>query len=336
MKISFRRTMAQRYRAVSHLIDPIIKNGHNLSIEVKSKKWDLSRHRKRPSDVSSASKRSIKWLIKTFNIQCNNLGKVSFSLKKNIKCDLSLVLDTKVSSGSFLAIPYVGFTCNLNGRIIDSGNPMCDLMRRRAMEIPEIPNTLLIVHPGGGRGFVSPVRKDIKKKEVDRNNRRFIGRVISNLPKTIEKIIIKPHPIPYIRCDKNSLKDSLRWLKDDRIKVSDDPIPELISKSEFVVNFGSSTAVWLLGSDKKWINIVGEGRYPYKLHRDTRSKADKWREWMQVVRMDKLKYTIANYMDIKMKNNNGRNNSIFKKYKYLYNIKSTDVIMSLIGDFNGK
>ncbi len=56
---------------------------------------------------------------------------------------------------------------------------------------------------------------------------------------------------------------------------------------------------------------------------------------MQVVTMDKLKYTINNYMSIKKKNGIC-NGPIFKKYKYLYNIKSVDVIMSLIGDFNGK
>jgi hypothetical protein len=82
-----------------------------------------------------------------------------------------------------------------------------------------------------------------------------------------------------------------------------------------------------------------EGKYPYKLHRDTRDKAERWGGWMQVVTMDKLKYTINNYMSIKKKNgicNGPIFGPIFKKYKYLYNIKSVDVIMSLIGDFNGK
>ena len=159
----------------------------------------------------------------------------------------------------------------------------------------EVPGTLLLIHPGGGRGFISPVHKPIPKKRIQRHNYKFLNKIISNLPEFIDRVIIKTHPFPYHQCTKTAIeKTVLQELRDlfknIRIYVVEDDLISYICQSEWILNFGSSTAYWLKGSGKKWVNVTGMARYKYKKHRE-----DMAEKRGGAVNINNLKEAMINY-----------------------------------------
>ena len=109
----FKRTMMQRYRAISHLIDPLIEDGYHLWIEVQSdkKKFDIKTVQDMPMNASRASEGSVKYLVKNFDIPCRHFEKVNFTTLKSKIEGLFLTVDNRTYEHDYVALPYNGFHC---------------------------------------------------------------------------------------------------------------------------------------------------------------------------------------------------------------------------------
>lgn len=268
MKIVFRRCMTQRYRAILHLIDPIVDVGHKLVIVTSSDKAKLHKSYARPCDVGESSERTCRELAEIFGIEVKHFDKVKFTKKKHYSGDLSLTIDsTKYRGGNFLGIPYNNTFCYKDGIKIEVGNPMKDLIDEQIGGIDH--RKAIILHPGGGRGIISPVRKDISDKRVIRNNINFLNKILSNLPSYINEVAIKPHPFPYKKCGAGSLKKdvipNVDW--DGKLIVRNSPLFSLLPNYNFIFNFGGTSALWA-----NCINIKGLEKYPSKFSREKKIK----------------------------------------------------------------
>ena len=264
MKIAFKRCMTQRYRAILHLVDPIIAAGHELWICVSNVGVDIEQFRLQPCDVDKSSKNTCEYLLKCFGIKCKHFDKIIFTTERQMSADLKLCYDDH--NKNVLGIPYNTNCCHLkNGKKVLVGNPMCEEIRSRE-KIKD--GTALVVHPGGGRGYISPQRKQLKKEKVTENNIKFLQMALDNLPETVNKVTIKTHPFPYRRCTPNALKKFvIPELKfSGKIVVRDDDMIGLLATHEYIINWGGSTALWMMGSWRKWVNI--EGMDWYKANRE--------------------------------------------------------------------
>ena len=101
-----------------------------------------------------------------------------------------------------------------------------------------------------------------------------------------------------------------------------------MAEHEFIVNVGSSTSIWLLGSDKKWINLRGLSKYKYKYHRDNRKRAKKWNLWPQNILLESLGNLISNYDNIV--NSNKDIIDTMQYYKDIFNLDTTNKVMEII------
>jgi len=331
-KLVFKRAMMQRYRAITHFIDPLIEAGYDLTIEVQSDKFDFKKMQQMPMNASKASKKSVKYLIKNFGIECKYLKKVHFVLEKNKSEGLFLSVDQKTFSKPYVSLPYTSFYCkDVDGEHL-TGNPMCGLLQEYQNRVQEEKDTLLLIHPGGGRGYISPVRSHISKKNITKNHIKLLKRIVKQVPDCIKKITLKTHPVPYILCGIKGINkhviDEVREVSPCPIEVVQDNLMEHLSKNEFVVNLGSSSTIWLLGSDKKWINILGMTKFEYVKHRDHRERADKWFDWPQNVKLNELKNFILNYDSIVGSDN--KTVDVRKEHKELFKLDAINNTMNII------
>jgi len=333
-RLVFKRTMMQRYRAIAHFIDPIIKNGYELWIEVQEdkNKFDIKRFLDRPMNASKASKGSVKHLIDNFNIPYKYFDKVNFTTLKNKIDGFYLTLDKKIYNKDFVALPYNDFYCRHGKDKYKVGNPMCNLFDKYQSEIDEEKGSLLLIHPGGGRGYVSPVREFLDEKKTRRNNMYFMESIFNNIPDCIKKITIKTHPVPYLCCHKRGIEKTLNIMNVSKynflIHISDQNLMKNIASHEFILNIGSSTTIWLLGSEKKWINICGMAKYSYEKHRDHRERTKKWFDWPQHTKLNKLSNLILNYDDIVLESKKAL--KIREKYKELRKLNAIKNCMKII------
>jgi hypothetical protein len=322
MKLCFTKYMMQRYRAILHFVDPIIEAGHELSIIVDS---DVTTNKSytSPCDVANSSKYTVEYLNKTFGLGVKHLGKVNYV--RETTDGLLIYLDGKCKSDG-ISIPFNSNIGGYRGKEKEVGNTMAQALRERMSIISEIPNSVVIMHPGGGRGFVSPIRYQCPIEEVTRNNVNLINSVLSRLPDFIEKIIIKTHPVPYTGCDADTIKNNVCPFLIKPLKVVEHGTLDVISKSEFVINFGSSTVIWLMGSPKKWINIICESKYnkEYEYHRDRRVRTDKWDEWTGNIRLNDLCNTMKNYKSLLS------SNEVTAFYQKLWKSNPVEIIMEMI------
>lgn len=247
--------MTQRYRAILHLIDPIIEAGHELTIVVSDARVDVHDFRDTPCDVSKSSKNTLLYLAKNFGIQVKHIDKVWFTRRKRPRCDLMLCYDQQDKHS--LGIPYNTYCCFWKGKELLVGNPMCEAIKNCDRQEEE--GKCLIIHPGGGRGYVSPQRKELSKKKVVQENIRFLQTTLDALPQRVRRVAIKTHPFPYRRCSAAALNKyvvpSLRFCGD--IEAVEDNLIGEIASSELILNWGGTSALWLVGSGKFWFNIKG-------------------------------------------------------------------------------
>ena len=186
-RIVFKRSMLQRHRAVCHFVDPIIEAGYELFVEIQSKKFNLKKIQKNPCNAGVASKKSFVYLLNNFGIPCKNLSKINFIGKKNKIKGLNLLIDKRKTKKKFVSLPYTSFHCMDKKGTYLVGNRMCELLRHVQSNTKEESGSLLFVHPGGGRGYVSPVRKDISKSKIAKNNIKLLRKVFSFLLLILKK-----------------------------------------------------------------------------------------------------------------------------------------------------
>jgi len=331
-RLVFKRAMMQRYRAITHFIDPLIQEGYNLTIEVQSDKFDFKKMQEMPMNASKASKKSVQYLMKNFGIKCKHIDKVHFVLEKNKAKGLLLSVDDKTFSKDYMSLPYTSFYCNDNGVEQLTGNPMCSLLREYQNDFREEKKTLLLIHPGGGRGYISPVRSHIPKKDVIKNHIKLLKRIVKQIPDSIKKITLKTHPVPYLFCGEKGINKhvigEVQKVSPCPIEVVQDGLMLQLARHEFIVNLGSSSTIWLLGSDKKWINLRGLAKFSYQKHRDHRERTENWFDWPQHTKLDGLKSLILNYEDEVFLNK--KNAEIREKYKKIYRLNAVESVMDLI------
>lgn len=330
IRMLFCRRLLQRYRAICHFIDPFISAGIKLSIAVHHDHSKVPVSYKRPWNTGNSSPETIKFIADNFGIETNQFSKVGFTTNKHQKRDFFITLDGVKPGSPFISIPYVDVYFYINKRKVLVGNPMCQALREAKGQ--EKPGTVLIIHPGGGRGFISPAKKGYDSNKVNENNVALLSDVCKLLPSSVRHITLKTHPVPYKHCDQASIEALLPRIQSVTgipLSVQSNNLIELLREHEFIINFGSSTVLWLLGSNKKWLNIIDQARFPgYKYHRQQRERASSWFEWAQNISLAQLTKAIDQYDKYIVQPVSVQ--KIQDEYAELYNMNAVDNIMKEI------
>lgn len=255
----------QRYRTIIHMVDEIIDNGHELFLCVSDKNVKIRSYRNTPCNISASAPNTIEYLEFNYGLKIKNKEKIKYTRKKKLDVDLYLAYANsareKKLPNNTICLPYTGWSCITPRGLIETGNPLCEEIKVSSYK--EIRKSVLIMHPGGGRGHISPsksIRYD--KNKVVRNNIDFLQTVLDNIG-FAENVTIKPHPAPFTRCSKGALEEhvvpNLKF--NGGISVVADNLIKLIKEHEYILNFGGTTAFWLMGSQKKWANVTGLARF---------------------------------------------------------------------------
>ena len=255
--------MLQRYRAILHLADPIIEAGHELVICIHGGNFSHKECRDHPTSVARATKGGLKYLMECFGITVNNWDKIKFKTGKP-KGDWDLRLEHHEPEDKTIRLPYNGYDMFVENERYTVGNPLCKMVADFQKEYRELKDSVLIMHPGGGRGYISPVRKKLGKSKVDRNNVEFLNKVLGALPEDLSKITIKVHPFPYHHCTARALEKYVVPHLCREVFVYNGVTPFHLAINEYIINFSGTTAFWLRGSSKKLINITGMVKYPHR------------------------------------------------------------------------
>lgn len=327
----------QRFRAVLHFIDPLLRAKHKLFLTCGRTKYSPAKFYVNPWNIHAADQNAMIYLCKNFGLQVESLNKVGWTNDKHAPCDLSLSIDARgvdkkrKTEPNRINIPYMGFHCYTPKGCVTVGNPLCQSIRERQIIEKEEKGSILIIHPGGGRDFLSPKRSKYSEKLVINNNIRLMNETLSHL-EGASKITIKTHPAPYRTCDCESMTSKvLPSLKAScPVSIQDEDLIGLICKHEFIINYGSSTSIWLLGSPKKWVNIIGQCKFNLKSknRRDRIERAEKWWEWPQNISLKDLGSVVQDY-DTKV----DRSLPFMKKYIDLYKLDAVSKCMELIEQF---
>jgi len=262
MRIVFKRAMMQKFRVIASLIGPIIDAGHSLRICVKGTAFTPNQWRNNPPNVGQSSQKSIRYIADNFGIPIRRMEDVKFTRKKNYYHNCDMLIKMSQQEKRDFVLPYLVPHCRYKGKKYLTGDPLLELMREKQRSVATVPNSLLIVHPGGCRGFISPWGKPYSRRKTRENNIRFIDDITKHIPPWITTISIKSHPVPFHQCTAEAMRKYLSF------PIIETNLCEAIARHEWVVNIGSSTAFWLKGSGKKWLNLVGLAKFKYKFHRE--------------------------------------------------------------------
>jgi len=260
--------MMQRYRAILHLIDPIIEAGHRLVIEVGGTGLNHAECRSHPTNVAFGSEKGIRYLCDNFGLEIKRIDEVKFRRKAS-QGDIELRLENYPHINKGIRIPYNAHSMYVGTKEFVVGNTLSECIRKAPYK--EVPNTMLIVHPGGGRGFVSPIRKKLKKSIVIANNIELLNAVLKQVPQWIKTIKIKTHPFPYHKCTATSMTENVLPHLYREVEFVEDGLIQHMAEAEWLMNFSSTTGIWLKGSQKKIVNVVGMAKYPGKTHRESKA-----------------------------------------------------------------
>lgn len=336
MKIKYRKMLMQRYRPILHLVDPLLRKGHKIYLVSSGEKYTPAKFYADPWNVNIADVNAMRYLVRNFGLITKGIKKVRWTKDKYESCDLvvgndtTAVNDGKTPLGS-ITIPYMGFDCYTPKGRVTVGNQLCQAIRARQAVEPENLGMVLIVHPGGGRDFLSPKRKRYSPEAIIRNNISLMTRTLAALPE-VSRVVIKTHPAPYKTCDcKSMISEVLPHLSANcPISVRNDDLIGLICQSEFIINYGSSTVLWLLGSPKKWVNIIDQSKFNLKSNRrrDRVIRAENWWNWPQNIPLSSLRSTMENY-DVKV----DRSAPFMRKYHDLYELNAITKCVELIEEF---
>lgn len=336
MKIKYRKMLTQRYRAILHLVDPILRMGNKLWLVSSKKAYSPARFYHNPWNVNAVDINAMRYLVRNFGLYVKGLKKIRWTQDKYESCDLTIGNDTNgINEGKshpgLINIPYMGFDCYTPKGRVTVGNPMCQAIRDRQAIVPEKRGMMLIVHPGGGRDFLSPKRKRYSRDLVIANNISLMTATLAQLSQASE-IVIKTHPAPFWTCDCESVKSEVlpHLPTGCPVSVRDDDLIGLICQSEFIVNYGSSTAIWLLGSPKKWVNIIDQSKFNLKAknRRDRVERAENWWQWPQNVKLGELCSLLENYETVV-----DQSLPFMQKYRDIYELDAIPKCIELIEEF---
>lgn len=336
MKLRFQRMLMQRFRSILHLVDSLMENGHDLCLTLGRQKYAPEKFYADPWKIHAADKNSMNYLVRNFGMKVKRIEKISWTKNKYAACDLLISNDTRgvnknKTPKGLVTIPYMGFNCYTPKGKVVVGNPMCQEIRVRQASESEKKGKVLILHPGGGRDFLSPKRKKYPPQTVIDNNISLMNKTIAMLSEASE-IVIKTHPAPYITCDKESVESKVlpHLSASCPVSVRDDDLIGLICQSEFIINYGSSTVIWLLGSPKKWANIIDQAKFNLKLknRRDRIVRAENWWEWPQNVKLSELRSLLENY-ETKV----NRSLPFMQQYYDFYKLNAINKCVELIEEF---
>lgn len=332
MRILIGKMLMQRYRSILHILDKLIEEGHSVCINRRGPiKYNPSVYYDAPWDISCCSEGTLSYLTKNFGLHVRHLDKVIWGNKhgKKYECPHKILCTDHmmIENARRMNIPYNHFFCRFtkDGRIIDEvvGNGMCEALKKRQAQVNEKKGQVLIIHPGGGRTIISPLRKHISSKKVIKNQISLFNTLLEAIKVSDpSKVVIKTHPAPYKKCDKESVIEYIipELNTPCEIEVSGKNLLDHICASEFVITMGSSTVVWLLGSRKKWVNIIDCSRYDHgsPKQRDRQARADSWMNWPQNTSINNLWQYFKDYeSEVWPEFYKG---NLFKKYEHLFNM----------------
>lgn len=331
MNFRFSISLTQRSRSITHLVDPIIERGHSLYIVKNTDKFNPKSFYTNPWKVNDLNPEWLKYIADNFGITMKHADKIKWITKKekikavNISLDTLNLKNGKTSHGT-VNIPYNEYKTYSSEGDFEVGNFLCEAIKNSQQNTPE-KNQVLIVHSGGGRGIVSPLYEQLNKEQVIKNNIKLLQSVLDKIPIHIEKVVVKTHPAPYQGCDYKSMIKYVLPNLSSKITVENNNLVQLICESKYVINFGSSTVLWLLGSEKRWINIIDCAQYnlEHPRRRDKIERAENWDEWKQNIKLNDLHDMIC-YYDEKISDQP----SIISKYKSLFNYQTTEMVLNIL------
>jgi hypothetical protein len=334
MQIFVAKMLVQRYRALLHILDALVDRGDTVSIDRRKKVFDISDHFHTPWDISCANVPAFEYFIKNLGFVVQHLHKIQW-LEKGSGIVPEIVLATDYMEFGFsnqVNLPYNDFYCRFpNGDKVLVGNGMCEAIRTAQENIDEIPGKLLITHPGAGRTILSPLRGEFSKKEVVNNSRVWFKKIFSLLPKDLfSEIVIKTHPAPYIG---GNYKAFVNQVLPDieapcKLRVVKQNLIKQVCESEYILTFGSSTTIWLLGSSKKWVNTIDCSNYNLESdrRRDRIERAERWYDWPQNVSMKDIAETFCNYEKLVQE----ADQELLQKYRDIHNMNTTKNILEVL------
>lgn len=326
----------QRYRSLLHILDSLVEKGHEVYVPQNGPDtYSADDWFEAPWDINVNGPGTFRHLCTNFGLQVKHLDEVRWlpAGKEPQKPDAILGTDhIPFESELQVNLPYMGFSYSSMRDKIQVGNGMCDEIRKRQSMVAEKKGKLLIIYPGGGRTILSPLRRHIPREDVIENSIRLLNAVLQQIPRdTVSEIVIKTHPAPYLECNAESVQNTvlphlLGWCP---IGVTDKGLIGLICECEFILSFGSSTVIWLLGSEKKWLNVVECAKYDLDSpkRRDQIVRAKDWHRWPQNVALGSLPEAFADYNSIA---GQARALSFFSEYQALFQKDCTSAVVSLM------
>jgi hypothetical protein len=343
------KTLMQRCRALLHVIDGLVESGHKIFIYERDgkrgakkkvstrKEYNPLDYTEDPWDIDRVNLGTLRYLCKHFGLKVKHLNKINW-LHMGSKINSQFILATdripfKTRKGTFktqINLPYNEVYCRTFTKEMIVGNGMCEEICKQQKSIEEVKGQLLITHPGGGRDIVSPLRKHIPKQQIIANNINLINNVLRFFPKNITKVIMKAHPAAYINCDRKALVNFVKPALIRDVEIVDSNLIGHICRSEFVLTFGSSTIIWLLGSDKKWVNVFGCAQYNKNLKgtRDRRLLPYNWDAWPQNVTSDMSLYDLLVDYDNLLQESDLQD--VLQKYREVHNMPCSQNIVDII------
>lgn len=254
MKIVFNRSMCQTYRAIAPLVDPIIEEGHQLVVQVHTRSLDFERYTHDHHDIKHGSPQCLSRMGKNFGIVIKNLDQVTYTRKDHPSADLYLnYVCSKIKNAlppQTLGIPFHKHVSLVPSGEVVTGNPLSEAFNNAPYE--EIPGSVLVLHVGGARGYISKLGSKTKERVVRVNNTEIMGRILDGLS-FASRIVVKAHPVPYHGCTKKDMEEQFG----DRAIVVDDDMVRHVKESEYIIGFGTSAWTLLGGSGKKLIDLTG-------------------------------------------------------------------------------
>lgn len=322
-----------------HILDSLIERGHQVFVYKRNGKRGEERklstdqlynpldYTRDPWDIDRVGPDTLVYLCEHLGLKVKHLSDITWISSSSEKVFPKLVLGTdRVAFGSKkqINLPYNEFYCRTLEQEFLVGNGMCEELRNRQREEPEREGQLLITHPGGGRGIVSPHRRHIPKMKVVDNNITLFNNILFCLPDNVRKVVIKIHPAPYVNCDKKAFASFVkpRLISKCEIEVAASDLIGHTCRSQYVLTFGSSTILWLLGSDKKWVNLIGGVR-------DTRLWPDR-DLWPQNIGLKQLKDALSDYTNYCTEKIGPKWQGAKERWQERYNMPCRDNVVNLI------
>jgi len=252
--IVYNRSMCQTYRSIVPLIDSIIEVGHELVVQVYDRRLDFDKYTHDHHDIKRSSPECLSRMARNFGVKIRHLDVVRYTRKDHPTADLYLNYVCSRIRGCLppktLGIPFHKHVSLVPSGEVVTGNPLSEAFNNAPYE--EIPGSVLILHVGGARGYISRLGSKTKEHKVWAKNKEIMRRILDGLS-FASRIVVKAHPVPYHGCTKKDMEEQFG----DRATIVDDDMIRYVKESEYIIGFGTSAWTLLGGSGKKLIDLVG-------------------------------------------------------------------------------